>query len=237
MLQGKVAVITGASKGIGKAVAKKLAKHGASIAAGATSKDLLENLAQELVDLGVECIAFPCDVGRFKDCEQFVQKTLKRFKKIDILVNSAGVGYSGTIVESNPGEVDTMVKVNILGVYYMIRSVLPSMIKRKHGDIVNIGSVAGIKYSPNFAMYSATKFGVRALSEALRNEVQRYYIRVTLIHPGMTKTPFFDSFSKGGSPIPVDKGDILRPEDIANAIYFSLTRPGGVALKPHYAVK
>ncbi|MCK4831045.1 SDR family oxidoreductase, partial [bacterium] len=228
--EGRVALITGASKGIGKAVAKKLAKHGASIAAAATNKGLLENLVQELVDSGVECIALPCDVSRLQDCEHFVQKILSRFEKIDILVNSAGVGYSGKIVESNPVEVDKMIKVNVLGVYYMTRSVLPGMIKHRNGDVVNIGSVAGIKYSPNFAIYSATKFAVRAFSEALRNEVQCHHIRVTLIHPGMTKTPFFDSFSKGGSPIPVDKGDILRPEDIASAIYFALTRPDGVAL-------
>ncbi len=120
--------------------------------------------------------------------------------------------------------------VNVLGVYYMTRAVLPSMIEQQCGDIINIGSVAGLKYSPNFAMYSATKFAVRAFSEALRNEVQDHNIRVTLIHPGMTKTPFFDSFTQGGSPVPLDKGEILKPEDIANAVHFALTRPEGVSL-------
>jgi NADP-dependent 3-hydroxy acid dehydrogenase YdfG len=145
-------------------------------------------------------------------------------------VNNAGVGFSGKIVNSDPKEAEQMVKVNILGVYYMTRLVLPSMIEQGRGDIVNIGSVAGLKYSPNFAIYSATKFAVRAFSEALRNEVQQYNIRVTLVHPGMTKTAFFDSFTKGGSPVPVDKGEILRPEHIADAIHLALTRPDGSAL-------
>jgi NADP-dependent 3-hydroxy acid dehydrogenase YdfG len=123
-----------------------------------------------------------------------------------------------------------MVRVNVMGVYHMTRSVLPAMIDQQGGDIVNLGSVAGLKYSPNFAIYSATKFAVRAFSEALRNEVQGDNIRVTLIHPGMTQTPFFDSFAKGGSPVPLDKGKILDPEDIANAIHFAVTRPHGVSI-------
>jgi NADP-dependent 3-hydroxy acid dehydrogenase YdfG len=112
----------------------------------------------------------------------------------------------------------------------MSRAVLPRMIQQKRGDIVNIGSVAGLKYSPGFAMYSATKFAVRAFSEGLRNEVQPHNIRVTTVHPGMTDTHFFDSFSQGGMPLPADRGDILRPEDIADAVHFVLTRPANTAL-------
>ena len=229
-LKGKVALITGASKGIGKAVAKRLAKDGAIIAATATNKVLLENLGRELIDLGAECMVQPCDVSCLKECENLTQETLSKFGKIDILVNNAGLGYSGKIVDSDPVEVEKMIKVNVLGVYYMTKLVLPGMIERSEGNVVNIGSIAALKYSPNFAVYSATKFAVRAFSEALRNEVQGHKIRVTLVHPGMTKTPFFDSFTKGGSPVPMDKGDILKPEDIANAISFALNQPDGVAL-------
>ena len=104
------------------------------------------------------------------------------------------------------------------------------MIENKQGDIINIGSVTGLKYSPNFAIYSATKFAVRAFSEALRNEVQDYNIRVTLIHPGMANTSFFDSFTKGGFSLPKSKDKMLEPKQIADAVHFALTRPDGVSL-------
>ena len=229
-LRARVALVTGASKGIGRATALRLAQDGANMVIAATSNDLLEKVKGELEGLGAESIAVRCDVTHLSECEDLVQQALSRFGHIDILVNNAGVGFSGKIVDSDPKEAEQMVKVNILGVYYMTRLVLPSMIEQGRGDIVNIGSVAGLKYSPNFAIYSATKFAVRAFSEALRNEVQQYNIRVTLVHPGMTKTAFFDSFTKGGSPVPVDKGEILRPEHIADAIHLALTRPEGSAL-------
>jgi NADP-dependent 3-hydroxy acid dehydrogenase YdfG len=229
-LRARVALVTGASKGIGRATALRLAQDGANMVIAATSNDLLQKVKGEFEGLGAESIAVRCDVTHLSECEDLVQQALNRFGHIDILVNNAGVGFSGKIVDSDPKEAEQMVKVNILGVYYMTRLVLSSMIEQGRGDIVNIGSVAGLKYSPNFAIYSATKFAVRAFSEALRNEVQGHNIRVTLIHPGMTRTAFFDSFTKGGSPVPVDKGEILRPEHIADAIHLALTRPDGVAL-------
>lgn len=229
-LKGKVALVTGASKGIGRASALRLAESGANIVIGATSVDLLETLSRDITSLGVESLAERCDVTQLPDCEGLVKHVLERFGKIDILVNNAGVGFSGKIVDLDPKQANEMVMVNILGVYYITRAVLPYMMEQQSGDIINIGSVASLKYSPNFAMYSATKFAVRAFSEALRNEVQGHNIRVTLIHPGMTKTAFFDSFTQGGSPIPLDKGEVLKPEDIANAIHFALTRPQGVSL-------
>ncbi|MCD4716725.1 MAG: SDR family oxidoreductase [Desulfobacterales bacterium] len=229
-LKGKVALVTGASKGIGRASALRLAEAGANIVLCATSVDLLDMLSKDIDALGVESLAERCDVSRSLDCEELVEKSLERFGRIDILINNAGIGFSGKIVDSEPTEIEQMVKVNLLGVYYMARAVLPSMMERENGDIINIGSVAAIKYSPNFAMYSATKFAVRAFSEALRSEVQGHNIRVTLINPGMTKTPFFDSFTQGGSPLPLDKGEILKPEDIAHAIHFALNRPQGVSL-------
>lgn len=229
-LKGKVAVITGASKGIGRATAKKLAGAGAGLVMGATSVDLLANLVSDLKAFKIKSLASQCDVTQFSDCQNLVQQALAEFGQIDILVNNAGVGFSGKVIDSIPEEIEHMIKVNILGVYYMTRSVLPSMIEQESGDIINIASVAGLKYSPNFAMYSATKFAVRAFSEGLRNEVQAHNIRVTLVHPGMTQTRFFDLFSKGGLSVPQDKGDILSPDVIADTIYFALCQPAGVAL-------
>jgi NADP-dependent 3-hydroxy acid dehydrogenase YdfG len=229
-LKGKVALITGASKGIGRATARMLAEGGANIVIGATSMDLLDTLVKDMKESGIKALAAKCDVTELSDCRNLVQQALAEFGQIDILVNNAGVGFSGKVVESVPEEIEQMIKVNILGVYYMTRSVLPTMIEKESGDIVNIASVAGLKYSPNFAMYSATKFAVRAFSEGLRNEVQTHNIRVTLIHPGMTKTNFFEAFARGGLRVPLDKGDILKPEVIADAIYFALSQSEGVAL-------
>jgi 3-oxoacyl-[acyl-carrier protein] reductase len=229
-LKGKVALVTGASKGIGRAVALRLAADGVYLALGATGAQGLEALQPELEDLGASALVKVCDVGRRADCEDLVQYTLEKFGKIDILINNAGIGYSGTVVESEPGEVERMVRTNVLGVYYMTRAVLPAMVKRQSGDIVNIGSVAGTKYSPQFAMYSATKFAVRALTEGLRNEVQAHNIRVTLVNPGMVDTHFFNAFTRGGVTVAAKPADLLRPDDIAAAIHFALSRPAGVAM-------
>jgi NADP-dependent 3-hydroxy acid dehydrogenase YdfG len=207
-----------------------LARNGADIVAAARTADLLEALQEEIEALGRQCVAQPCDVTNREACELLVEQAIETFGRIDILVNNAGVGYSGPIVESDPNEAEQMVRVNILGVYLMTRAVLPGMIRRGAGDIVNIGSVAGVKYSPNFAIYSATKFAVRALSEALRNEAQASGIRVTLIHPGMTRTAFYDSFARKGAPIPVDTSTLLEPEDVADAILYAVSLPANVAL-------
>lgn len=229
-LEKKVVLITGASRGIGRATARKLAENGAHIAMGATGGDGLEKLENDLKQRGAEVLSARCDVSILSDCKNLVQKTLDRFGRIDVLVNNAGIGFSGKIVNSEPEQIEQMVRVNFLGVYYMTRMVLPSMVTRQAGDIVNLGSIAAIKYSPEFAVYSATKFAVRAFSEALRNEVQGDNVRVTLVHPGVTETSFFDTFASEGSPIPLKTGEIMKPEDIAAGILFALTRPPGVAL-------
>jgi clavulanate-9-aldehyde reductase len=228
-LDGKVALVTGASKGIGRATSLALARQGADVVASARSADLLEVLRQEIEVLGSRCMVRHCDVTDRDECESLVERSVEAFGKIDILINNAGIGYSGAVAGSDPGEMERMLLVNVLGVYLMTRSVLPVMIEQG-GDVVNLGSVAGVKYSPNFAMYSATKLAVRAFSEALRNEVQSHNIRVTLVNPGMTRTSFYDSFSKKGAPIPVDRGTLLEPEDIADAILYAVSRPPDVAV-------
>ena len=230
MLKGKVAVVTGASKGIGRATVLRLAGDGVKMVIGSTSRELLESVGREAEEAGTEVVARCCDVTRQADCEALADAAKIRFGKIDILINNAGIGYSGKVVDLAPEDAEKMVRVNILGVFFMTNAVLPEMIARNRGDIVNIGSVAGLKYSPAFALYSATKFAVRAFSEGLRNEVQEHNIRVTTVHPGMVATNFFDSFSRGGISLPTGKGDLLKPEDVAESILFALTRPRSVAL-------
>jgi NADP-dependent 3-hydroxy acid dehydrogenase YdfG len=230
MLRERVAVVSGASKGIGRATVLRLAREGVDLAIGATSIELLEFVSKEAESLGVQVVTRYCDVAQEADCRTLVESAVDEFGKVDILINNAGIGYSGKIVDLTPEDAAKMVSVNILGVYYLTHAVLPSMISQNYGDIINIGSVAGLKYSPGFALYSATKFAVKAFSEGLRNEVQGHNIRVTTVHPGMVSTNFFDSFSRGGIQPPTDKGDLLRPEDIAESIHFVLSRPRSVAL-------
>lgn len=230
MLKGKVAVVTGASKGIGRATALRLAHDGAELVIGATSVALLDSVAREVEAAGTQVVARHCDVALQADCKALADNALDKFGKIDVLINNAGIGFSGNVIALASEDAEKMVRVNILGVYYMTQAVLPTMIAHNGGDIVNIGSVAGLKYSPGFSLYSATKFAVRAFSEGLRNEVQQHNIRVTTVHPGMVATNFFDTFSRGGISPPTGKGDLLRPEDVAESIHFVLTRPRSVAL-------
>ena len=230
MLKGKVAVISGGSKGIGRATVHRLAQDGVDVVIGATSRELLESVGKEAESFGAKVLTGYCDVAERADCRALVESAKSEFGKIDILINNAGIGYSGKVVDLTPEEAEKMVRVNILGVYYLTHAVLPSMIAQNSGDIINIGSVAALKYSPGFALYSATKFAVKAFSEGLRNEVQGHNIRVTTVHPGMVSTNFFNSFSRGGIKPPTDKGDLLKPEDIAENIHFVLTRPRSLSL-------
>ena len=229
-LNGKVALVTGASKGIGREISLRLAKDGADLVLGATSIDLLDQLSKEIDQFEVRSLAERCDVVKLADLQRLVEHALDKFGRIDILVNNAGVGYAGRVVDLNPDLAERMVNVNLLGTFYITRSVLPTMVGQGSGDIVNLGSVDGLKYSPNFAMYSATKFAVRAFTEGLRNEVQEHDIRVTLVNPGMVNTDLLTSFNRNGSTQSMDKGEILKPESIADAIHFAVTRPRGVAL-------
>lgn len=230
VLKGKVALITGASKGIGRAAAMRLAQDGARIAGCATGTDLLAELKERIESTGAACMVRQCDVADWHSCEQLVRSVREHYGRIDILVNNAGIGFSGKVVDLEPEDAEQMVRINILGVYHMARAVLPGMIEQSSGDIVNIGSVAGLKYSPGFALYSATKFAVRAFSEGLRNEAQPHNVRVITVHPGMTNTNFFDLFTRNGSPLPVEKDRLLKAEDIAETIHFALTRPDAVGL-------
>lgn len=229
-LQGKVAVVTGASKGIGRAAALRLAQEHVRIAGCATRAELLAELKDRIDATGAECMVQQCDVADWHSCEHLVRSVRERYGRIDILVNNAGIGFSGKVVDLEPEDAERMVRINILGVYHMARAVLPLMIEQNCGDIVNVGSVAGLKYSPGFALYSATKFAVRAFSEGLRNETQPHNIRVITVHPGMVNTNFFDTFTRDGSPLPVEKERLLKAEDIAETIHFALSRPDTVGL-------
>lgn len=230
-LAGKVALITGATSGIGRALTLALALEGADLALASRNQDTLGNLGQEAAGLtDGQIMAQPTDVGRREQVEALADAVKNTFGHLDILVNNAGVGHAGTILDSNPDQVWEMIRTNLWGTYLVTRFCLPLMLGREGGDIVNISSVAGLKYAPGYAMYSATEFAVKAFSEALRNEVQSAGLRVLTVYPGMTESAFFQRMGAVGTPLPHQKRELLKPEQVSRGIVMALSHPPEVAV-------
>jgi NADP-dependent 3-hydroxy acid dehydrogenase YdfG len=230
ILTGKTSLITGASGGIGRAVSLELASLGANLVLASRSKAALDDTAREADSRGAgDILVQPTDVRDEAQVRNLAEAAGKQFGRLDVLINNAGLGYSGRIEDSDPSKIREMIDVNVWGAYLVARYMLPLM--PGPGEVVNVSSVAGLKYSPGFAMYSATKFSVRAMSEAMRNEIQDRDIRVLTVYPGMTHTHFFEFFAPGGKPpVPADKGDILTPENVARAMIHAITLPRGTAV-------
>jgi NADP-dependent 3-hydroxy acid dehydrogenase YdfG len=233
-LTDKVAIITGASSGIGEAAAVALAHHGARVALAARRIERLETLKQRIESEGGEAIAVKVDVTRRTEVENLVEKTLQAFGRIDILINNAGIMPLTFMKNLHVDEWERTIDVNVKGVLYGIAAVLPTMMEQKSGHIVNISSVAGRKVLPGGAVYSASKFAVGALSEGLRQELSPSTgIRVTIIEPGAVATELTqhitdeevkESFS---SYLTFER---LTAEDIADAIVYAVTQPPNVSV-------
>jgi 3-oxoacyl-[acyl-carrier protein] reductase len=219
-LEHNITLITGASKGIGRAIALRFAMEGASIIAAARTPNDLDTLSDEIQRLGRPCLAVPCDVGNERQVEHLVKKTLDTFGGIDILVNNAGVGVFAKVVESRIEDFGRLFNTNVRGTYLCSRAVLPSMIQQKSGCIINIASLAGKNSFIGGAMYSATKFAMRGFAQSLMLEVREYNIRVLTICPGSVDTNFSDKGDRG-----VNVAKILRPEDVAETVLFAATMP------------
>lgn len=187
-LSGKNALVTGAGKGIGKAIAIALAKEGVNVALLARTATDLQQVADEVENEGVKAVIIVADVSDIKSVNKSVQSAEASLGNIDILINNAGIGAFGNFLELEPEEWERIIKVNLFGVYYTTRAVLPSMIERKTGDIVNISSTAGLKGAAKTSAYSASKFGLIGLSESLMQEVRKYNIRVTTLTPSTIAT-------------------------------------------------
>jgi NADP-dependent 3-hydroxy acid dehydrogenase YdfG len=230
IMAGKTALITGAGSGIGRAVSYELAGLGAHLVLASRSVATLEETARQAAARGAgEILVQPTDVRDETQVKNLAEAGYKKFGRLDVLVNNAGLGYAGRIEASDPVQVREMIDVNVWGAYLVARYCLPLM--PGPGDVVNISSVAGLKFSPGFAMYSATKFAVKAMSEAMRNEIQDRDVRVLTVYPGMTRTNFFTGFAEGGKPpAPADKGDIMTPEAVARAVIGAITLPRGTAV-------
>src|SRR5215218_499840 len=195
-IEGKVIVITGASSGMGEAAARHLAAQGASVVLGARRIERLQALVGEIAATGGRALAVETDVTDHGQVQRLVDAAVKAYGRIDVLINNAGIMPLSPLERLKVDEWDRMIDVNLRGVLYGIAAALPYMKEQKSGHIINLSSVAGHKLFGGSAVYSATKFGVRALSEGLRQEVKPYNIRTTIISPGAVKTELLEHISE-----------------------------------------
>ncbi len=191
-LNDKVVIVTGASSGIGKAAAYQFAALGARVVLVARRADVLAEVKNDLSQYGDSILAVPADVTKEQDLQNLYRTVLETFGEIDVLVNNAGISVGGEFQEHNADELRKMVEVNVYAPMRLAQLVLPSMLERKQGHIVNVSSVAGLVMSPGQTAYASTRSAVIAFSHALRREVSGNGVRVSLILPGWTRTPMLD---------------------------------------------
>lgn len=220
-LKDKVVIVTGASRGIGRATALEFAHHGARVAVGARSGIELAALVAEIQAKCVgEAIAVEMDVSKKSDVNMLVARTLQTFGRVDVLLNNAGMGIYGEVAEITDEDFDTMVNINFKGVFLATKAVLPSMIRQKSGHIITVSSVAGKRPIPKMAVYSGTKFALDGFCKSLAKELKPHNIRVSLVYPGMVDTHFRDKMTNRPAYSAEERSRMLTAEDIARAIVF-----------------
>lgn len=233
-LDGTVALVTGASSGIGEATARQLAGEGATVVLAARRKDRLEKLAAEIVFGGGKALVLAADVSKQSDAIAMVEQTVKTYGRLDTLVNNAGLMLLGNIQNADTAEWEQMINVNLKGLLYVSHAALPHLLKaaensqRMVADLVNISSVAGRRARVGAGVYNATKFGVVAITESLRQEVTSRHVRVSVVEPGVVSTEL------AGHMKPETREQTMKPfagitqlesDDIADIITFIVTRP------------
>ena len=228
-LTGKVALVTGASSGIGEAAALALAQAGVSVAVSGRRRQRLDSLVERIGSAGGKGLALPGDVSVEADATRAVEDTVARLGRIDILINSAGVNEAGGI-QTLPLELwRKVIDINLMGTLYTCKAAVPHMKALGSGDIINISSTAGRRAAAAFAAYATSKFGVTALTESLRQEVGGAGIRVCILEPGATETEIYQSISEPNAReairAHVTKQGAMQVSDIADAILFVLRLP------------
>nr|WP_315223264.1 3-ketoacyl-ACP reductase [uncultured Flavobacterium sp.] len=217
-LKNKNALITGAGKGIGKAIALALAKEGVNVILLARTQADVDQLALETNALGVKSLALSADVSDMNAVNEAVEKALSEFKTIDILINNAGIGSFGKFLELEPSTWERIIQVNLMGTYYVTRAVVPNMIERQTGDIINISSTAGLNGNALTSAYSASKFAVMGLTDSLMQEMRKHNIRVTALAPSTVATDLaIDLKLTDGNP-----EKVMQSEDVAELIIAQL---------------
>ena len=238
-LDETVALITGASSGIGAATARALAAQGASVALAARRADRLEQLSSEINAAGGRALVLDSDVTDSAQAESAVERTVRELGRLDTVINNAGVMLLGPIENAPLEEWERMVKLNALGVLYIAHAALPHLLQaaedgpRRVADLVNVSSVAGRIARRNSGVYNLTKFGIGAFSESLRQEVTGRHVRVSLVEPGAVDTELMSHLrpeARAQAAQRFANVEVMQAEDIADAITFVVTRPRRVAI-------
>jgi NADP-dependent 3-hydroxy acid dehydrogenase YdfG len=227
-IQSKVILITGASSGIGEATARHLATKGHTVVLGARRTDRLEKLAAEIRSAGGTAEYRALDVINLADVQAFAEFALKKFSRIDVIINNAGIMPLSPLAELKIDEWNRMIDVNIRGVLHGIAAVLPHMMARRSGHVINLSSIGGFQVWPTCAVYSGTKFAVRAISEGLRLETKD--IRVTIISPGVVESELANTITDAATQVAMaDYRKIaLTPDTIAGAMAYAIEQPADV---------
>lgn len=229
-MNNKVIIITGASSGIGEATAIRLSKEGHSLVLAARREDKLLTLKDNLISNNENIMIHKTDVTKRNDVINLVKASIDKFGRIDVLINNAGIMPLSYIEEGRVDDWDRMIDVNLKGLLYGINEVVPIMKEQKSGHIINISSVAGRRVFPTAAVYCATKFGVNAITEGLRQELSaKYNIKVTAIEPGATKTELQSHIPneeiKNNFTKRMESVTFLEASDIAESIHFVISQP------------
>ena len=222
-LQGKVAIVTGASKGIGKAITTSLANADVKVVLAARTQNTVEQVAADLRKSGAEVVAIPTDVTDVDAVKNLIQRTLQTYQKLDILINNAGNGIFGPVADFDPNDWDSVINSNLKGVYLCAKYALPHLLAQGSGQIINVLSIAAKVAFPASSAYCAAKAGALALTKVLAAEVREQNIRVTAVMPGSVETPFWEDI-----PQHPDFDKMLKPEHVAHTVLSVCQQPVGM---------
>jgi short-subunit dehydrogenase len=220
VLEGKVAVVTGAGRGIGRAIAVRLAQSGCRVVLAARSLPQLEEVQKEILSLAGEALSVPTDLTRDEDINRLLEKTHETWGSVDILINNAGWGKKAAIVRAKIEDWDQTFKLNLRAPMILSRLVLPPMIAKGEGAIINVGSISGKTGEANAAAYAASKFGLIGFTQSLYEEVREYGVKVAVILPGFVNTPLIPETPH------LDRSKMIQADDIAETVHFVLTSSG-----------
>ena len=225
-VQGQVAIVTGAGRGIGHAIATAMAREGATVVLAARTRQQLAATAAAIRESGGTALAIPTDVTQDAAVEAMVEQAIAELGRVDALVTAAGAASFGPVVSSKPADWDAILAVNLRAVMVCCHAVLPVMIRQRRGTIINVASVAAQRAIPGAAVYTATKAGVVGFSRVLAEELRAEGVRVGVLVPGAVDTPLWDTI-----PNSPDRSRMLRPEDVARAAVLMASLPPGAALE------